>query len=270
MDYGMMTDSGIIMDPDMILLLYLCFWLALAGAAAGSFIDCAAWRWAHGEEMFKGRSKCASCGSTLSARDLVPVLSYLFMRGRCRYCKEKIPAECLIAEIGGAAAFVCFGIRFGASIELAQWIILGALLLAMSLADGAKRIIPGRILLTMTVNRVAWVFILQEPLLEAGKTALISLCAVPVPLLVLTLVMERMLGRELMGGGDIKLLAALALYLKWPQMALTLLAGCILGIAGAAACKKRGEFAFGPYLAASCIAAVCFGDPFVAWYLGFL
>lgn len=258
------------MSADLILTLYLCVWLALCGAVFGSFLDCAASRFAREEEMFSGRSRCDSCGHTLTLQDLVPILSYFLMGGKCRHCKEKIPAECLWAEVAGVAVFVCFGVRFGLSLDLLQWLILGALLLAVSLVDAAKRIIPDRLLAAMIINRLSCVIVLLESPLESGKTALFSLCAGPIPLLALTLAMEWMLGRELMGGGDIKLLAALALYLSWPQMVLTLLGACLLGLAGAAIAKKRGPFAFGPYLAAAAVLAVCFGDPLTTWYLGLL
>lgn len=258
------------MNPDTILTIYLCVWLALAGAVLGSFLDCVAWRWARGEPMFGGRSRCGSCGHTLGARDLIPVLSYASARGRCRHCGERIPAECLWAELAGAAAFVGIGLRFGLSLELGQWLLLAALLLAVSLADVAKRIIPDRLLLAMAAGRAVWVLLLREPLPGAGKAALISLCTGPVPLLALTLLLEHLRGREMMGGGDIKLLGALALYLQWPQMALTLLLGCLTGILGAVVCRKQGAFAFGPYLAAAALAAVCFGGPLIEWYLGLL
>lgn len=258
------------MSVETIILLYLCFWLALAGAVLGSFIDCAVWRWANGGTMFKGRSHCAACGHVLTARDLVPVFSYLFARGRCRHCGEKIPAECLWAEIAGALVFVCLGARFGVSAELCQWLVLGALLLSVSLTDAARRLIPDKLLAAMAVNRAVWVLLLGQPVWDSVKTALVSLCAGPLPLLALALVMDKVLGRDTMGGGDIKLLMALALYLTWPQMLLTLLAGCLLGIVGAAVGKQRGAIPFGPYLAAAGVAAVCFGGPLLDWYLGLL
>ena len=87
--------------------------------------------------MFRGRSRCAGCGRTLSPGELVPVFSYLFSRGRCRGCGGKIPAECLWAELAGAAAFVCLGVRFGLTLELAQWLVFGGLLLAVR-ADGLE------------------------------------------------------------------------------------------------------------------------------------
>lgn len=258
------------MHPHTVLTIWLCFWLAVLGAVLGSFVDCAVWRWARGEPMFRGRSKCAGCGRTLTARDLIPVVSYLASRGRCRRCGGKIPAECLWAELAGAACFVCLGLSFGPAPELCQWLVLGALLLSVSLTDGAKRLIPDRLLLIMALNRVVWLLVLRQPLVDFLKSSLFSLCAGPLPLLLLSLVMDKVMGRDTLGGGDIKLLAALALYLGWPEMLLTLLYGCFLGILGAAVRKEKGAIPFGPYLSAACIAAVSFGGPLVDWYLGLL
>ena len=93
---------------EQLLTAYLCFWLAVLGAVLGSFLDCAASRWAAGDpHPFRGRSRCGSCGHTLGARDLVPVFSFLLRRGRCRWCEEAIPARCLVSELAGAAAFLC-------------------------------------------------------------------------------------------------------------------------------------------------------------------
>ena len=64
--------------------IYLCFWLAVFGAVLGSFLDCAASRWAAGAPPFRGRSRCSSCGHALGAGDLIPVFSFLRRRGRCR------------------------------------------------------------------------------------------------------------------------------------------------------------------------------------------
>ena len=86
---------------EIIIMVYLCVWLGIFGAVWGSFADCAVSRWAVGERMFTGRSRCASCGHVLSVLDLIPVFSWLFRRGKCKYCGERIPADCLLAELAG-------------------------------------------------------------------------------------------------------------------------------------------------------------------------
>lgn len=254
---------------EQLLTAYLCFWLAVFGAVLGSFLDCAASRWAEGDpHPFAGRSRCASCGHTLGARDLVPVFSFLLLRGRCRCCGERIPAECLWAELAGAAVFACLGARFGPVPELGQWLLFAALLLALSLTDWAKRIIPDKLLLALAANRAIWFFVLghgTREVLEAVKAL-----AVPAALLALVLVMEKLLGREAMGGGDIKLLFVLALYLDWAELFLALLSACLLGLlwAGLARRQKSAAMPFGPFLAAGAVLTVCYGGPVLDWYFG--
>lgn len=257
------------MEEQQIWTAFLCFWLALFGAVLGSFLDCAVSRWAAGEPRpLAGRSRCASCGRTLGAGDLVPVVSFLLRRGRCRYCGERIPRRCLVSELAGAAALACLGWRFGPCPELGQWLLFAALLLALSLTDWLRQIIPDRLLAALAVNRAVWFVLLGQGLAEAAEAG--KALAVPAALLALTLALERVLGREAMGGGDIKLLAALALYLDWAELVLALLTGCVLGLLWAGLTRRgRGRtMPFGPFLAAGAWAAVCFGGPALAWYFG--
>lgn len=257
------------MDETQILTAFLCFWLAVFGAVLGSFFHCAASRWAAGEaRIFSGRSRCDSCGHTLGVFDLIPVLSFLFRRGRCKYCGEKIPRGCLWAELAGALALALPGWRFGPVPETGQWAVCAALLLALSLTDCARRIIPDKLLLALAVNRVIWFFVLGQGLSVALDA--LPACAVPAALLALVLLWEKLAGREVMGGGDIKLLFALALYLTWAQLLLTLLAGCLLCLLWAAATGHgRGTMLpFGPFLAAGALLTACFGAPVLEWYFG--
>ena len=247
---------------------FTCFWLAILGAVLGSFFHCAVSRWAAGEAPFLGRSRCVSCGHTLGAGDLVPVFSFLLRRGRCRYCGERIPAGCLLAELAGAGMMGCLALRFGPSPELGQWAVCGAILLALSVTDAMKRIILDGLVALLLANRAAWAV-----LLGCGAEELMTMaaaCLVPAALLVLVVLAEKALGREVMGGGGIKLLFALALYLSWAELLLTLLAGCLLGL-GWAGLARRGRSAalpFGPFLTAGAMVTVCFGAPVLEWYFG--
>ena len=273
------------------MMIYLCVLLALFGLVWGSFADCAVSRWAEGKkgkQLFTGRSHCLSCGHVLGALELIPLVGWLVCRGKCRHCGEKIPADCLIAELAGAVAFVCVGLRFAPDAELgiwyffysgkpgllftalplAQWVIFAAVLLILSLTDAAKRIIPDRLLVVLAVNRVVWFFLRGEEW-SVGLEVLKAL-VVPITLLILVLLAEKRLKRELMGGGDIKLLLVLALYLSWAQLLLALLAGCAAGLLFAAIARKKPGMAmpFGPFLAAGALAAVCFCDGLIEWYFG--
>ena len=143
-----------------------------------------------------------------------------------------------------------------------------ALLLALSLTDCARRLIPDRLLLAMLANRALWFLLLGQggPELLAAAGA----CAIPAALLALVLLMEKRRGQPVMGGGDLKLLFVLALYLSWGELLLTLLAGCLLGLGWAALARQRKDAAipFGPFLAAGAVGTVCWGGPVLEWYFG--
>lgn len=267
------------------LTVYLAFWMALLGAVMGSFLDCAAWRTAHGESVWKGRSHCGDCGHVLGVRDLVPVFSYLFSRGRCRYCGMKIPGDALAAELAGAFVFAGCTLKYGIVPELAMWLVFVSLLLLLSLIDYAMRILPDGLLLLAAANRLLfWLLLDRSPgqLLQM----LIGACSVSIPLLLVVLVMDRVLGKETMGGGDIKLLFVLGLYLSWQYMILLLLLACVIGVAVGLPklrAQKRAQeadlvppkeemqgIAFGPCLASAAVLALLFGQPVIEWYAGLL
>lgn len=254
------------------LTIYLALWMAVLGAVLGSFFDCAAWRRAHGESVLRGRSHCGSCGHVLAARDLIPVVSYLVSRGRCRYCGAKIPGDALAAEAAGAASFFAVTLRYGLSPELIMWLALAALLLLLSLTDYMERRLPDVFLALAIANRLAFLPFLGDPV---GKLPgmLIGAFSVSLPLLLAVLAMDRLLGRETMGGGDIKLFFVLGLYFPWIQMLFLLLISCILGIAGGLRSLRRapGEgIPFGPYISAAAMITMFVGEPVTAWYLGLL
>ena len=265
---------------------YLAYWLAVLGAAAGSFLDCIAWRRARGESAMKGRSHCGDCGHELSVRDLIPVFSYLFSRGKCRYCGAKIPREALAAELAGAALFAGCTLKYGPVPELAMWLIFLSILLLLSLIDCEQRVLPDGFLLLAAANRLVFWLLLDR---SSGGflEMLIGAFSVSVPLLLAVLAMDRILKRETMGGGDIKLVFVTGLYLNWKYMILMLFAACILGVAGGllelrARKRRSGQedsgapdagrqgIAFGPCLAAAAALALLFGQPVVEWYSGLL
>ena len=97
-------------------LTYCCCVAAVLGAVMGSFLNCAAWRIAHGESFLKGRSHCPACGHVLEPLDLIPVFSWLFLRGKCRYCGTKVSARYVLAELFMALVTVVCLLRFGLTV----------------------------------------------------------------------------------------------------------------------------------------------------------
>lgn len=257
------------MDADLLLQLYLALWLAVLGAVLGSFFCCAADRGG----LPAGRSRCDGCGHVLGAGELIPIFSYLSSRGRCRHCGQSIPVRCLGAELAGAAGFVALGLTFGPGLELVMQLILAGLLLLLSLVDWTAHVLPDKLLLAAVVNRLAFLFLLREPLGETLPQMALGAFSVSLPLLLLSLAMDALLKKDTLGGGDMKLLFVLGLYLSWREMLLLLILACALALVWAAGPGRQqagGEIPLGPFLAASWLGVTLFGAPFLQWYLSLL
>jgi leader peptidase (prepilin peptidase)/N-methyltransferase len=242
---------------------------AVLGAALGSFLHCAAYRIARGESFVAGRSRCPACGHALSAIDLIPLLSWLFLRGRCRHCGARIPARYFLAELFFAALTAAVLLRFGLTVEALRNELFLCALFLVSLVDWEISEIPDGALLF-----AAAVWLLALPLLWTGwADALLHLAAGLVygaGILLLSLAMDRILKKESLGGGDVKLLAVIGLYLGFLPTLFALILACLLGLAQALVMKKNGgaHFPFGPALSAAAAVLLFFGQPLTGWYLG--
>jgi len=242
---------------------------ALLGLVMGSFLNCLAWRLVHGESVLRGRSHCASCGHTLGPGDLVPLLSWLALRGRCRYCGGRISARYPLAELVCAAAYGTLAWRYGFSAETLKFLALASVLLAVSLVDLEDGWVPDRLLLAGAAFRLAALPLEPEP----GAALLRGLggaAALFVPLLLLVLAADRLLGRESMGGGDLKLFALLGLYFGWRQGLLLVILSCLTGLVFAVMMGKAGPgrpFPFAPAMAIAAWLTALWGEGVVGWYL---
>ena len=257
----------------------------LLGAALFSFMNVVAWRLPRGASPFVGRSACPQCGNTLGAAELVPVFSWVFLRGRCRHCGAKIPVRYVLVEVlGGALALGCTGRYGAATLPTAglfgmSWAALLALalcgiLLSVARIDAETQTIPNGLNLAAAGVGVLSVFLALAadtgPVASVlGGRALGAVC-VSGPMLLLCLLIP-----GAFGGGDIKLMAAVGLFLGWQH---TLLAAFLAILAGGCygiwllATKKAGKkdhFAFGPFLCAGIVAAMLFGPDLLGWYLRF-
>lgn len=255
------------------LAVYLLFVAFITGLVFGSFCNAWAWRLAHGERITKGRSHCPKCNHVLQAIDLVPLFSFLVLRGRCRYCGARISWRYPAAELASALLFVSVALRFPVTepLTILRWLIVGCLLLTLSLVDLETFEIPDRLLVGIVLA-----FVICTPItsgLDGVKSGIIGALAVSVPLLVFVLLADKVMGRETMGGGDIKLLAALGLHFGAANMLLLLIVACILGVLIAYFTKNGEEstlykpIPFGPAIAGAAWVVMLFGSKFLAWYL---
>lgn len=249
------------------LAVYLLFLAAVLGLVMGSFCNAWAWRIVHGESIARGRSHCARCGHTLAAPDLVPLVSWLLLKGRCRYCGAPISRRYPAAEAVSAAFFVSVLLRFGPSWACLRLWALGCLLLVLSLVDLDARELPDGLLLA-----AAGCALLRLP--AEGwcglRSALVGAVAVSVPLLLLVLLADRVMGRETMGGGDIKLFAALGLHFGPALTLFLLILSCFTGLLFALLGRlgRAEEFPFGPAVALAAWLTALAGEAAVGWYWG--
>lgn len=255
-----------------VITVYCCALAALFGACMGSFLNCVAWRIVHGESVLRGRSHCDACGHVLSARDLVPVVSYLASGGRCRYCGAKLSIRHVVGEAVSALVFVSLLLTYDISLQTLEAWCVASILLVCSFADLEGYIIPDRFIAVGIVLFIASVFLSPDPAKRAIDGA-IGGFAVAGGLLAFVLVMEKLLGREAMGGGDVKLLFVTGLFLGWQRNLLCLVLACFAGIIWGAVGQRKNKEAlipWGPSIALGAWLAALFGTPFVNWYVSLL
>lgn len=246
---------------------YLCFLAAVLGLVFGSFCNAWAWRIVHHESIARGRSHCALCGHPLSAPDLVPLLSWLFLRGKCRYCGAPISRRYPAAEAVSAVFFVSVLLRWGLTWAALRFLALGCLLLVLSLVDLDIQELPDGLLLAAAL---AALLRLPAEGLSGLTGALLGAVAVSVPLLVFVLLADRATGRETMGGGDLKLFAALGFHFGPALTLMLLIFSCFAGLAFALLGRRAREepFPFGPAVALAVWLVLLWGQPLLNWYLG--
>lgn len=246
---------------------YILTVTAILGLVMGSFLNCLAWRLVHHEPITKGRSHCAVCGHTLRAGDLVPVFSWLFLRGRCRYCGEKISPRYPFTELLCAVCYVSLVARFDLSWETLLYLWLFSILLAVSLVDFSDGWIPNSLLVIGGAGYFPLAYLTGGlPMLGAG---LLGGLALFLPMLGLILLADKLAGTETMGGGDLKLIGLLGLYFGWQKGWLLLFLACLTGLLGAALAgrMKRGtRMPFGPALALAAWVTALWGERFLTWY----
>lgn len=264
---------------------YCVLVVALLGLCMGSFLNCLAWRMTHGESVLHGRSHCTSCGHELSVRDLVPVFSWVFSHGRCRYCGERVSARYPATEIFCAVVYVSLLLRYGLTLEMVELVAFASVLLVLSLTDLDEYIIPNKTIIAGIIVRFAYIVVggvlgLFDPI-SLFIHSIVGGFAVVIPVLLLSIVMDRVLGRDSLGGGDVKLLFVAGLYFGWQQCLFLIIVACILGIVfGMLGPKGIGRdsgghaksrlIPFGPSIALACWITMLIGPTVLDWYLGLL
>lgn len=245
------------------LLIYLLIFLY--GITLGSFYNVVGLRVPINESIVRPRSHCSSCGRTLSAMELVPVLSYVLLRGKSKCCKASISPFYPIFELLTGVLFVISPLLLGWSSELfVSWTLI-SLFIIITVADLKYMIIPDKVLLVFSV-----IFIIERffiPLHPWWNSLLGAVVGFTL-LLIIAIV-----SKGGMGGGDIKLFAVigfvLGIKLLFVAFFLSTFLGTIGGLIGMALgkSKKKQPMPFGPYIALGTLIAYYFGTLIIQWYL---
>lgn len=269
---------------------YIAVVVFIFGLIFGSFLNVCISRLPAGKSIVRPASSCPKCGKPIKAYDNVPVVSYLFLRGRCRNCKMRIsPLYPAVELLTGALFLFCY-LEFGNSVLTLKWAAFSAILVVLIFTDWRERILPDKVNFTGLAFALATSFFVRP---EDGTAAWIAARVFdfppPAPALsfadaligaafgggLLWIVGEgyfRLRGREGMGFGDVKMMLMAGAFLGLRRTILTILAGSLLGaILGAIfiIASRKGstyELPFGTFLGAAALLVVFFGTPVVAWY----
>ncbi|MEG2181658.1 MAG: prepilin peptidase [Oscillospiraceae bacterium] len=238
----------------------------LVGSCFGSFVNVVIYRVPRKISIVKGRSFCPKCGHPLTALDLFPVFSWLFLCRKCRYCKAPISARYPQVELlGGIFAVLCV---WQGGMEVSDIFEFAAIcaIIAIAFIDADTMEIPNGLILFLAA--VAAFF----PFLDTGvslTSRLIGFVCISLPMFLLTMLIP-----GCFGGGDIKLIAVSGFILGWEMTLLASFVAILLGggyavyLLAAKKAVRKTQFAFGPFLCAGIIVSMFFGSNILSFYLG--
>ncbi len=238
---------------------------AFLGLAVGSFVNVVVYRVPCGLSVISPRSACPSCGAAIIERDNIPVISWLMLKGRCRQCREPISIRYPFIELACCGLFAATAARFGRDWVLPPYLVLFAGLLALSVIDVERLLLPKKIVYPLTIV-VSGLFVVAAAATGSWHNLLIaSLCGLAWFALFYLLYAA---SSRLLGFGDVRLAPLLGLSLGWLGVRYVLLGffganlvGAAIGIALIASHRigRQQQLPYGVFLAAGCVIAVFAG-----------
>lgn len=263
--------------------------LFFLGLCFGSFVNALVWRLRkqattkkkaqkNKYSITKGRSMCVSCGHELAAKDLLPVISWVMLHGKCRYCSKPIPWQYPLVELATAILFVSLYIFWpdnlnstASKVDLIAWIIASVGLMALFIYDLRYMILPNKIIFPLM--GLAVVNLLLQSLITSDHKLLLSATFGVIAGGGLFYVLFQVSRGTWIGGGDVKLGFLLGLLLADPVMALLMLfVASVLGsifsliLVGKKGVNIKTKIPFGPFLIAAAIIAKLLGQNLIDWY----
>lgn len=251
-----------------------CVLSAIYGLCVGSFLNVVIYRFPIGLSLAKPTSHCPQCKKPISWYDNIPVLSYLFLGGKCRNCKAHISFRYTIVEIINAVLWWASVFLFWQqSIVFAVCCAIAcSILLAIFFIDLENMVIPDILNLLLGVTGVVAIFsgdgIKWHERLIGAAVGLLFFGAMKFG-------SKLLLGRDGIGGGDVLLMGAAGLLLGWKSLLLSMLVSSVVGsvilvVLSVKNKDKNKEYPFAPFLCGGIIIALLFGSKIISWYIGML
>ena len=245
----------------------ICF---IFGAMVGSFLNVCIYRLPKEESIIWPGSHCPHCKKPIKIYDNIPLVSYLLLRGKCRYCKESISTQYFLVEGVTALSSLFLIIKFGLSLSYLIYFAFVAALIVIAVIDLYHQIIPDIISLPgIGVGLLASIIIPEITFFDS----LIGILFGGGSLFLVATLYQWFFKREGMGGGDIKLLAMIGAFLGWKAVILTILLSSLIGsITGITIMVLKGKdfkyaIPFGPFLSLGAVIALFYQNEIIFWYL---
>jgi len=255
---------------------------AVVGMAVGSFLNVCIDRLPRNESIVNPPSHCEACHHRLAIRDLIPLFSFLRLKGRCRYCQAFIPQRLFWVELSTATIFALLYWSYSSNTELGvDWLAIMAfyacLFIVIFVVDLEHGLILNKVLYPgMLVALLIALFLPQPPWIVQLWVHGLPNFALGAAIGLVVFLLLALVSRGGMGFGDIKLAALIGLATGFPLVLLAVIMGAILGGLAAIillATRKRGRkeaIPFGPFLAAAAMVTLLWGNNILNWYLGLM
>lgn len=263
--------------------LLISLYLFIIGASFGSFAGAMAWRIEKGKDVVKDRSECEHCHHKLTALDLIPIVSWLALRGKCRYCRYPIGTYALALEVSLGLAFVASYIwwplglssNFGI-IAFLLWLLALVMLAILFIYDVRHYLLPDRVVWPLTAVG-AGIFICRAymgewTMAQTGVELLLGM----IPVAGVYGILYAISGGKWIGFGDVKLGLFIGLVLGWQGAFLALLLANVLGCVWIIPAMLMGRIgretriAFGPFLIVATFVAFLWGERIIDAYTSLL
>ena len=244
------------------------FLVVIFGLVIGSFLNVCICRIANEESIAFPPSHCTNCGYELKAKDLIPVLSYIFLGGKCRSCKEKISIQYPIVEILNAILYIAIYLKFGFTLNLFKFCLFASLLIVIGFIDFKTKYVYNSTVVFGVVSGILFA-VLEWMETKSIPWNYIAGAFIGFGIIYLIVILTRG-----MGEGDIDIALICGLFLGIKGILVTLFLAIILGGIVATIIlifklkERKAEIAFGPYLAIGGIIACLYGSRIIDIYLG--